>query len=571
MNRTQQLAHCRELHRTAFTLVEMLVSTALVMLIMMMFAQIYGSTVQTITLQRGIGNNDQKARALNTIILNDLRAMTYRQASLPFGAAKGIVPFAPGQAVDQIDSDRQKGYFYYSENDPRDDTDDVLQFTAMIATAATAGDTSADSSQVFMGKSANLPNNGALIASNQPDLDDKLIGNDQSQSRAAEICYFLRGGNLYRRVLLLRDSPTGATSTDAQPAYSDGTRIFGPDGGAGSVRTYSNFYQDFDYSATRIYDDASSASGSYLWFNSVQSLNAGDPHAIAQPWNRFGHYNNPRSGTAVPADVDHGCPREFELSTNPDSQFIGRYTSEETSSSGMGWPGQETNSMKRSVNAPLNTSTYVVSDFSGGPRIAEDLLLTNVEAFDVQYYDDNLGIYTSLETQVSSSLPANSWQKNQNPYYGPLRYSGTGAVNNNVFDTWHPDAFSVISPSTTMNAEAPLRPMVSTGTAYDTWADLPAPPVMINVGDRVAITGGSPNPSFVYKVIRQGVRGNSATDFPLSIGNVVQEDDGGAGNGAIWQCIDNRVGLKSIQIVIRYRDPSKGLAKQVTLVHSFVE
>lgn len=578
----------------AFTLVEMLVATTLVVLIMMMFSQIYGTTIQTITLQRGIGNNDQKARSLNTIILNDLRARTYRQATSTYGAAKGIVPLAPGDEP-LVDPDRQKGYFYFSENDPLNDTDDVLQFTAMIATAATVGDQSADSTKVYLGRAANLPNDPTdpdNLSSNQPDLDDKL-GDHLGQSRAAEITYFMRSGNLYRRILLLRDPISGTATTDLQPEYENGTRIFGVPT-APTVRDYTNattslnnFYTVFDYSASRFFDDTSSGT-SYLWFNSIDSLlntnESADHKPIALPWNRFGFYNNPQSAGAIPNNVDHGCPREYEISTNANSRFIGRYTSEETSNLNMGWPGRFTESMNRSVSAPINPSTYTVNTFAGGARMAEDLLLTNVEAFNIEYYDDNSQQFTSLSTNSSGTTPLNSWSRNNNPTYGPLLYPASGRINN-VFDTWHPQAFTVTSASTSTVTQPPVRPLIGTGTSYDTWNDIPVAPATVNVGDTVLIQslqplppGSGRNSSIVYRAIRAGAKGPTEPSFPFTFDNIVTELPGDLNmngdltdDGVIWQCIDNRIGLKAIQITIRFRDPGKGLPKQVTLVHSFVE
>ncbi len=81
-----------------FTLVEMLVATALVLLIMLLFASIYGAAVGTITEQRGLANVDSKARTIDSLIRRDLEKMTFRQ--LTTAGTKGIVPLAPGDEVD---------------------------------------------------------------------------------------------------------------------------------------------------------------------------------------------------------------------------------------------------------------------------------------------------------------------------------------------------------------------------------------------------------------------------------------------------------------------------------------
>ncbi len=64
--------------RTAFTLVEMLVSVGLVILMMLMFTQIFQLATDQMGTQRGIAQNDQRSRTLTTIIKNDLDNRTFR-------------------------------------------------------------------------------------------------------------------------------------------------------------------------------------------------------------------------------------------------------------------------------------------------------------------------------------------------------------------------------------------------------------------------------------------------------------------------------------------------------------
>src|SRR5690349_21540281 len=64
--------------RRGFTLVEMLVSVTLVLLMMLMFAEIYGLAQDSISKQKGIAENDQKARILTQVIRRDLDTRTFR-------------------------------------------------------------------------------------------------------------------------------------------------------------------------------------------------------------------------------------------------------------------------------------------------------------------------------------------------------------------------------------------------------------------------------------------------------------------------------------------------------------
>src|SRR5690606_40498968 len=59
--------------------VEMLVSVALVLLIMALFAQAFDLAAGSIKKTRGLAENDQRARSMVTILLGDLQKRTYRQ------------------------------------------------------------------------------------------------------------------------------------------------------------------------------------------------------------------------------------------------------------------------------------------------------------------------------------------------------------------------------------------------------------------------------------------------------------------------------------------------------------
>src|SRR5271169_4544151 len=96
-----------------FTLIEIMVVLALTLVMMSMFATIFTMTGTFVTKQKGVGENDQSARILTTVLKTDLEARTMRL----------VVPFQPNSTVTlPIDTLRQ-GYFYYSENDPLNDQD----------------------------------------------------------------------------------------------------------------------------------------------------------------------------------------------------------------------------------------------------------------------------------------------------------------------------------------------------------------------------------------------------------------------------------------------------------------
>jgi prepilin-type N-terminal cleavage/methylation domain-containing protein len=177
--------------RGGFTLVEMLVSVALVLLIMTLFAQAFGIASGSIKKQRGLAENDQRARSMVTILLGDLQKRTYRQredaitqpVNLPVDVDEtnptnlqdqfavfmkrledranrlslGLVPLhpdyfiggaprnlaslptspstadSPGAAFRTVDGVRERGYLHISEGNPADGGDDVLKFTINMA------------------------------------------------------------------------------------------------------------------------------------------------------------------------------------------------------------------------------------------------------------------------------------------------------------------------------------------------------------------------------------------------------------------------------------------------------
>jgi len=549
-------------HRGGFTLVEMLVASGLVVLIMTMFAQIYSTAIGTMTEQRAMGSNDQKARILSDLIHRDLKNRTYRQADYGPGSPAGIVPLMPGDPL--IDSASQRGYFYLSENDPLDPTDDVLQFTVQVSDEVP--------DDKYIGNTASLTGAG----DDQPSRD--------GGSTAAEVCYFVRGGILYRRVLLLREprypySASGDRAYD-QPHRSDGERVFSadppvlhPDYTTGTGR----FLNDFDFSATRHF----SGTDSWLWFNGTMSLGNVQPSGledipIALPWNRFGHLNVPDSMHAQHGN--HGCPREYAGNT-----FLGRLTHAETSGSNVTYPGQfEFTSFNRGNTTPPNDD---------GQRFGEDILLTNVESFDVEVWEPNeRWDYITRPTKTTRSRFVNlgyepsvdeehhddylifsefNYSKNvNNPSYGP-RTSGAGP--NHVFDTWHTHVGEV--------GDGQLPP---TRPVYQATNQLWQANTEYTIGDTIVLPSASypliPGPgtahsdSIVYKVV--GYVGTPTTptsgpgspdpEFIATLGNTITDND------IIWQCVDNRIGLRAIRITIRYFDQQSQLPRQLTIVHSFV-
>ncbi|QDT45113.1 hypothetical protein Pan241w_52310 [Gimesia alba] len=515
--------------RSGFTLVEMLVSVVLVLLMMLMFTQIFeilsGSTVK----QRGLSENDQRARLLTTILKADLDNRTF-QYLLPFARrdndlAPGSVPPANDDPRSELfrESER-RGYFYISENDPNDTTDDLLQLTV----SRTANPSLTDQ-PFYFGKATDLsnrlaaPNNRLSANPNQPDADDaRLVSDQTSQSSAAEVCYFLRGSNLYRRQMLLREplglteivtSQPEASSTSGSEAFfirpDDGTPLYGQ-GYAGT----DNFWGDFDSSAFRLVVGMDR----YARFHDIGSLDNTQlgpfsaDYPLGMPLARFG--------------FNHATGRSREFATylpetgpippvSPIPVFMGRFTQGETSHSTFNYPHDLTHSSVGGGGNPMDAASgpqfYVVPDDrslvafndpndrtsgvsfnSNGPRRSEDLVLSNVISFDVKVFDDAAGIFVDIGGPAANTF---STAKNQNGNAGNLQY-------NNIFDTWHPSA--------------------------DVGGDLDAPYPLIS---------------------------------PYDVTNV-DVDSGTAGTQ-----LPTPNPLRAIQIIIQYKDVSSGQLRQISLIH----
>lgn len=529
--------------RSGFTLVEMLVSVALILVIMILFAEIFQIATASLSKQKGLAENDQRARLLTTTIRWDLKKRTFTN----------IIPLTSANVL-TIPLEGRAGYFYYAENDPLSGIDDVLQFTVRFvrddnitdstrligkAVPITSSVTNQSTVQAIVSEDpslktfsiandysvalANLKHiwisgsrntNGTIsndgryvlataptfnsgtgrtdftvdpssivtamdptahgtiyISETQPDMDDGVAGNASGLSTTAEVSYFLRGTNLYRRVLLIRDSDT--SSANVQPRYANGNQLI-PTTYPTVNGTGQTFWNDFDYSAFyfRGYCDldvAPPALTGYgpLFHSAGDSLNnaVNGPRNLAfaistpplppplrtqdgyriislgSPQVRFGH------------DPWTGLPREFagagvdgQLGTADDDTFIGRYTLQESSNAAFGYPGSATvpaptdpgqDSSPMSMNTPYTLDSQKnVSTFSGSvQRRGEDILMTNVLSFDVKAWDPAVGTGKFVDLGDGSS-PAFGPSQMQNTYYCP----GSAQYR---YDTWHPEAEAI--------------------------------------------------------------------------------------------------------------------------------
>jgi type II secretory pathway pseudopilin PulG len=440
-------------NRSAFTLVEMLVSVALVLLMMLMFTEIFQILSGTMSVQQGLSENDQRARMMITLLQSDLDKRTFQN----------LIPISPTESStpNKLTAFKgRRGYFSISENDPNNDTDDLIQFTVEANVTNKNGDKTP-----YYGRARELavmppssPPEGILYHPNQPVADDAQIiqtgnpgynGNGASESPAAEVCYFLRGGNLYRRVLLIR-KPLDLKSIPShqQPTLSNGSYFFDPNN---PDYVYSgDFWNEYDFSA--FYNNIPSPS--FARFNTINSLdNTGEIEnrfSLGHPHLRFGYSHS----TGMPLEFVDG------------NKFIGRFTHEETSHPDFNYPQAGASVGNANPMNPVGSSLtldndFVVSQFRRGPRRSEDLVLSNVLSFDIKLLDEgavvkdafgvtvmdgsgnpiprfpafaDIGGGNASDYRKTSFASGSTQYQSNNPFDNPVTFDSYGT---NIYDTWH--------------------------------------------------------------------------------------------------------------------------------------
>lgn len=499
--------------RSGFTLVEMLVATTLVVMMMLMFAQIYVAAIGSLGEQQAVARNDGKARLAEQLLRGDLQRASFRSE---LGSNQGIVPLVHGDNVQQY----QKGFFYLSENDQTNPVDDVVHFTTFVIRGVRNRDPS-----YYYGRC--LPVNGVLEYrptypsppppwqpwefDNHPENDDGDATNNVGCSRSAEVMFFVRNGNLYRRVLLVRDTDlAGQLNVNSAQPSSSVTSSFFSNRLIPAYPGQSSYYKSFDYAAyCRVVDNTDPTTDS-LRFLGIDALDnrADAAESLGRSMSRFGFAISSANQVATNGDPviqaiirARAQPVEFDVSGN----FFGRPLHGETCSYQWQWPGTRVNPLLDGTLAynSIQNRLYVggspiVDPDTVGSREIEDLLLPNVEAFDVEVWDPGLhedldgdGIidagedlngnnfldqaegFVQLGTTTLSTGYFNSAQR-LNTTYGPGEYdaNGNGSLDgtedrnsngafdlSSVFDTGNPEMWAD-EPDRLSGAQPPYRPLL---------------------------------------------------------------------------------------------------------------
>ncbi|MDG2388943.1 MAG: prepilin-type N-terminal cleavage/methylation domain-containing protein [Planctomycetaceae bacterium] len=536
--------------RFGFTLVEMLVSVTLVLIIMLLLANVFGLAANTVEKQKGTAENDQQTRTFVTILKGDLCSRTFRFV-YPYPANFDLT-----NAGGLYDAAERRGYFSISENNPDDSTDDVLSITIDYSLDS-ADQSCVDSlknelygrASLLKPSASTLTDNQYLQANhNQPEFDDGYpVNNDLGRSPYAEVIYFLRNGNLFRRVSLVRNP--GDDEGDTNPALPE---ILGNYPGTApndyAPRGTGEFNRDFDYSVIYDFNHATSARPFFMTAGGSggQALNndSGAIDRITVPlYDPFAMPVPTSVDTALPDSLgiphfrfghdmtdDRGRAREYlQAYTYPDpvgsnansGEFFGRFILQETADSGFNYPGSpDVNgsnpySLLDYPNHSVNANTQLITPYHDeNNRRGDDILLTGVLEFDIKVWDEVRREFVDLGNSGGGQYEA---ADNSHSAYG------------NCYDTWHPR----------MLMPPPFRP---TSVGAD------ALPGDAGVNDDGDMTPGPPPPP---------------TD-------IIDELDGSETG---WPGTDDEEAsrLKAIQIIVRFVDPQSSLVRQVTLIESLVD
>lgn len=429
--------------RGGFTLVEMLVATTLVVMMMLMFAQIYVAAIGSLGEQQAVSRNDAKARLADLLLRGDLRRGSYRSEK---DSQSGIFPMVRYETP----SIYQRGYFYLSENDEFNPLDDVLQFTTFVSRYSRNRDPT-----VYYGRAETVTVGGVPVLqyaqspsiaspqvqfNNHPDIDDS-VPDGVGASRAAEVTYFVRNGKLYRRSLLVRDLDQAGNVAfhSAQPSLgTSGTEYSGRI--SPLAYTDPNYYKSFDYAAYLRASEAdpTNASLDSVQFVGLDSLENEDDsfESLGRSRLRFGYfhlannqyYAHPSTPAVGSANYElyeafnsvvnsRALPVEFDKN----GVFFGRPKHAETEFWKWGWPGNRVNPLGLGTLVYDSQTDQLSADFGSGvepirnppdptivSRESEDLLLTNVEAFDVEVWDPGMYEHEDLNNNTTLDLGEDS-------------------------------------------------------------------------------------------------------------------------------------------------------------------
>jgi type II secretory pathway component PulJ len=336
--------------RPAFTLVEVLVATAITLLMMAGIVTLFGSVSESVSRSQAMMETADRLRATQHRLQTDLKYVTARMVP-PLDPREQLGYFEILDGAGPFSITSMNTQPINSENGNATDTtvgdvDDVLMFTARSY------------GEPFVGR---------------------WNGTDAIQSQVAEICWFMRGPTLYRRVLLVVPERTIPASW------------------------YTGMYNIADVSVRQ---EGGNAEPNVGWGSQRLITNSlGD---LTQRENRYAHYPRHRGPVleGYPFGVSGGGQTVPTLRESSHSSFD--YPA--FGDSPAGYSQSTPTRMDYWLTEPWASTNYagLVDPATGdqnhrlGPRIAEDVILKNVIGFDVKVWDPYAPVL--IDTSTSQVL-----------------------------------------------------------------------------------------------------------------------------------------------------------------------
>ncbi|MBI1901426.1 MAG: type II secretion system protein [Planctomycetia bacterium] len=436
--------HCRRVshrsaapHRAGYTLVEVLVATVLTLVIVGAVATLVGSVTESIAESRVLIESSDRLRAAQFRLQTDLKFFTAvpippldpKDGQGYTEIVEGPGPFwITGRGIRPINTESLDGAGNPLPDTSVGDMDDWIALTVRSYGEPFVGRFSTDARLLANGNWQNIPRNPP-----------------SAQSNVAEVIWFLRGTTLHRRMLLVLptgariDAPTGPDLRQQQPY----------------PRTTA-FYSLFDVSVRQEGGQDDPNAG---WEFVPQSLVGNSLSDLTKRENRYAHFplisvpdppNQRRRFVGFPHPTFGVGPLWPRFSADPNGAAQGQLslpTLRECSAAN--WPGplRPSATFPPSVPAgvvendwwvtpypwqspPLPAGSPTVDPEVGnmtqfaGPRISDDVILTNVIGFDIQVWDPLAPVFQTASGHLVG------------PGDGRLSSSGPDTTFRQFFDNW---------------------------------------------------------------------------------------------------------------------------------------
>ena len=391
--------------RSAFTLIELLVSVILASILLLFVVNIFRMVGDTVNDSRALLDLNSRLRTAGERLRKDLDGAT----------AEMIPPLSPDQGL---------GYLQYDEG-PMGPVVTVDSVALNTSDSANPGDSSVndkDDTLRLTVRSRNEPFVGrGLVRKPHPkypnDPNKDIVELTSIQSELAEICWFVRGKTLFRRSLLIKpdfDPNIAPSSSTKEPLSYD--YLYNNPGLI--VNTYykpgdvdkTGFYNNFDLSVHLEYDpsypnDLTQAT----WVpNTLADLTRRENRFANQPLNNVYPYDLRSSSDwfLLGLPTLHECSNAswwpgrpiFNVTLTPDPNPKTSYTLGQFDAWKDPLPFTEVTLTGTSgtTNTKLDPDTgaiIVVPGKDAGPRVAEDVILTDVIGFDVKAWDPGAPLF----------------------------------------------------------------------------------------------------------------------------------------------------------------------------------